>query len=105
LLRLQLKEGISRTAQGSTHGETYHVAGEERSNLEIAQLIAQTLGKKLDYELVDVHVDRPGHDLRYSLSDARIKKMGWKQPIPFEESLRRTIEWSVKPENQRWLEE
>ena len=105
LLNLQRKEGISRTAQGSTHGETYHIAGEERSNLEIAQFIAKTLGKKLEYELVDVHVDRPGHDLRYSLSDARIKSMGWKPPIGFEESLRRTIEWSVRTENQRWLEE
>ena len=66
---------------------------------------AKTLGKKLNYELVDVHIDRPGHDLRYSLSDAKIKAMGWKQPIPFEESLRRTIEWSVRPENQTWLEE
>jgi len=73
VLKLQQKEGIARTAAGSTHGETFHVAGEERSNLEIAQFIAKTLGKKLDYEVVDVHVDRPGHDLRYSLSDEKIK--------------------------------
>lgn len=105
LLKLQQKEGISRTAQGSTHGATFHVAGEERSNLEIAKFIAETLGKKLDYEVVDVHVDRPGHDLRYSLSDEKVKSLGWKAPRPFEESLRRCIEWSARPENAAWLEE
>jgi dTDP-D-glucose 4,6-dehydratase len=72
LLKLQQKEGISRTAAGTTHGATFHVAGEERGNLEIAKFIADALGKKLDCETVDVHVDRTGHDLRYSLSDEKI---------------------------------
>jgi dTDP-glucose 4,6-dehydratase len=104
LLKLQAKEGL-RSGCGSTHGETYHVAGEERSNLEIAQFVAKTLGKKLDYEVKDIHQDRPGHDLRYSLSDEKIKALGWRPPRPFEESLRCCIEWSVRPENLAWLEE
>ncbi|HEU4413653.1 MAG TPA: NAD-dependent epimerase/dehydratase family protein [Candidatus Angelobacter sp.] len=105
LLKLQAKEGTTRAAAGSTHGETFHIAGEERSNLEIAQFIAKTLNKKLNYETVDVYVDRPGHDLRYSLSDEKIKALGWKAPMAFEESLRRCVEWSVRPENASWLEE
>jgi len=105
LLKLQLKEAVPRAAEGSTHGATFHIAGEERSNLEIAKFIAETLGKKLDYEVVDVHVDRPGHDLRYSLSDEKIKTLGWKAPRPFEDSLRRCIEWTARPENAAWLEE
>ncbi len=103
LMRLKQKQGQACPGQAGC-GQTYHIAGEERTNLEIAQFIAKTLGKKLDYEIVDIHTDRPGHDLRYSLSDEKIKSLGWTPPVAFEESLRRCIEWSVRPENLRWLE-
>lgn len=84
-------------------GEKYNVVGEkEVDNLEMARLIASYLGKELDYEMVDFHSDRPGHDLRYSLSGEKMEKMGWKLPINFEDSLKKTIEWTFK--NQRWIE-
>lgn len=86
-------------------GETYHIAGEERDNLQIAQAIAEALDRPLYYKIVDFHSSRPGHDLRYSLSDAKLRGLGWKAPVPFAESLRRMVEWTVKPENLHWLEE
>jgi dTDP-glucose 4,6-dehydratase len=49
---------------------------EEINNLELAQLIADSQGKKLNYEMVDFHSSRPGHDLRYSLSGEKMKKLG-----------------------------
>src|SRR5260221_604836 len=42
LLRLQLKEGISRTAQGSTHGETFHVAGQEVAALNHLDVVIES---------------------------------------------------------------
>ena len=84
-------------------GEKYNVVGEkEVDNLEIAQFIADAVGKPLDYEMVDFHSTRPGHDLRYSLSGEKMKSMGWELPINFEDSLRETIEWTL--ENPEWLE-
>ena len=53
------------------------VGPEERNNLELAQLIADSQGKDLNYKLVDFHSSRPGHDLRYSLSGEKMKKLGW----------------------------
>lgn len=85
------------------HGETYHVAGEERDALQIAQVIADELRTELSYELVDYHRTRPGHDMRYSLDDAKLRALGWFPPVPFEESLRRTVQWSVHPDNMIWL--
>jgi dTDP-glucose 4,6-dehydratase len=82
-------------------GETYHIAGEERTNLEIAKLIAEFSGRELAFEIVDYHSQRPGHDLRYSLSDAKLRAMGWMQPVPFRESLERTVKWSA--DNAEWL--
>jgi len=66
-------------------------------------MIAETIGKPLNYEMVDFHSDRPGHDLRYSLSGEKMESMGWKLPVGFEESLRKTVEWTV--DNPEWLEE
>jgi dTDP-glucose 4,6-dehydratase len=85
-------------------GEKYNISGEkEVSNLEMAQYIAKFMNKELDYEMVDFHSDRPGHDLRYGLDGSKLFDMGFKLPLNFEESLRKTVEWTL--ENQKWLEE
>lgn len=83
-------------------GEVYHIVGEkEVNNLELAQFIAKVVGKPLKYELVDFHSSRPGHDLRYALQDNNLKALGWRQPKTFEESLTKTIQWTLQ--NKRWL--
>jgi len=84
-------------------GEKYNISGEkEVSNLEMAQYIAKFMDKELDYEMVDFHSDRPGHDLRYGLDGNKLFDMGFSLPLNFEESLRKTVEWTL--ENQKWLE-
>jgi dTDP-glucose 4,6-dehydratase len=84
-------------------GEKYNISGEkEVSNLEMAQLIASIMNKDLDFEMVDFHSDRPGHDLRYGLDGTKLFDMGFKLPFNFEESLKKTVEWTL--ENQKWLE-
>ena len=84
-------------------GEKYNVTGErEVDNLELAQLIAKYVGKPLKYEMVDFHSTRPGHDLRYGLSGDKMKKMGWKNPIGFEDSLEKMVLWTLR--NKNWLE-
>jgi dTDP-glucose 4,6-dehydratase len=85
-------------------GEKYNISGEkEVSNLEMAQYIAKFMNKELDYEMVDFHSDRPGHDLRYGLDGNKLFNMGFNLPLNFEESLEKTVKWTL--ENQKWLEE
>src|SRR3990167_761401 len=82
--------------------QDFHIIGEkEVDNLEMAQFIADTIGKPLKYEMVDFHSSRPGHDLRYALSGLKLKSLGYEFPKTFEDSLRQTIEWSLQ--NRRWL--
>ena len=84
-------------------GEKYNISGEkEVSNLEMAQFIANTLEKELKYEMVNFHSERPGHDLRYGLNGDKLINMGWKMPISFELSLKKTVLWTLN--NQKWLE-
>jgi dTDP-glucose 4,6-dehydratase len=80
----------------------FHIVGErEVDNLEIAQMIAKFVGKPLKYELVDFHSSRPGHDLRYALDGTKIAETGWKSPVPLEESLSRTVKWTL--DHTEWL--
>jgi dTDP-glucose 4,6-dehydratase len=81
----------------------YHIVGErEVDNLEMAKLIAAAVGKPLNFEIVDFHGSRPGHDLRYALDGSRIAADGWKAPIPLEESIERTVKWTL--DHPEWLE-
>ena len=83
-------------------GDKYNIVGEkEINNLEMVKFIAGVLGKELKYELVSWHESRPGHDLRYALDGTKMKELGWELPVNFEDSLTRTIEWSL--DNKRWL--
>jgi dTDP-glucose 4,6-dehydratase len=85
-------------------GESYNLTGEkEVSNLEMAEIIAAEMGKTLNYELVDFHSSRPGHDLRYGLDGSKMSEMGWKMPISFIDSIKKTIAWTIN--NKKWLEE
>jgi|SRR5271157_209343 len=84
--------------------EKYNIIGEQEvSNLELAQFIAGVVGKPLHYEMVDFHSSRPGHDLRYGLDGRLLRKMGWRIPMNFFESLTNTIKWTMRPENRHWL--
>lgn len=80
----------------------FHIVGErEVDNLEMARMVADAAGKELDYELVDFHSSRPGHDLRYALDGSKIAALGWKAPVPLGESLRRTVAWTL--DHPEWL--
>lgn len=82
--------------------DKFNIVGErEVNNLEMAQFIANILGRELKYELVDFHSSRPGHDLRYALNGHKMSRLGWKMPVDFENSLSKTIQWSVA--NPTWL--
>jgi dTDP-glucose 4,6-dehydratase len=83
-------------------GDKYNIVGEvECNNLQLAELIADCVGKKLIYEFVDFHSSRPGHDLRYALDGLKMAGLGWRPKVSFEESLRRVVEWTMK--HPEWL--
>jgi dTDP-glucose 4,6-dehydratase len=82
----------------------FNIVGEkELDNLELAQMIAKCVGKELKYEMVDFHSQRPGHDLRYALDGTKMAKLGWQPPHSIEESIKNIVDWSLKPQNIKWL--
>lgn len=87
-----------------------HVAGErEISNLMLAKMIHGIVAdlrpgtRPINCKLVDFHSSRPGHDLRYALDASMIRSMGWRQPVTLDASIRKTVEWYLRPGHDRWL--
>jgi dTDP-glucose 4,6-dehydratase len=92
----------------------YNIVGDvEINNLELAQMVFEIMTEgeynpfegptpyRLNYEMVDFHSSRPGHDLRYALDGQKLKDMGFTYPISFKKSLERTIVWSLR--HPKWL--
>lgn len=75
-------------------GETYLIGAEdERSNLEVIELILSLMG--LPSTAYDHVADRPGHDRRYALDPRKLRtEVGWSpQHEHFTSGLAQTIEW------------
>ena len=80
----------------------YNIASPDRiDNLTLAQMIAESVGGELQYEFLDFHSARPGHDLHYGLDSSKIAALGWKAPVPLRESLDRTVKWTL--DHPEWL--
>ena len=83
-------------------GQKYNIVGErEMDNHELASRIAGACGKPLLCRLTDFHSSRPGHDLRYALSGAKLAQMGWTPPCAIEASIERIVNWTLA--NPHWL--
>lgn len=82
--------------------DRYNISSPDRiDNLQLAQMVAGIVGTDLKYELIDFHSTRPGHDPHYGLDPFKMADIGWEMPIPFDESLKRTVEWTL--DNPSWL--
>jgi dTDP-glucose 4,6-dehydratase len=82
--------------------DRYNVASPDRiDNLALAQMISEDVGKELKYELVDFHSARPGHDPHYGLDSSKLFALGWEMPVPFRDSLRNTVKWTL--EHKEWM--
>jgi len=80
-------------------GEVYNIGGgNEKYNIDTALFILRVLDKNKN--LIENVKDREGHDRRYALDCTKLKSLGWKPQINFEEGLRDTIKWYEK--NQSW---
>lgn len=90
--------------KGPWKREKFNIVGErEVDNLTLAKMIAEVIGKPLNYDMVDFHSSRPGHDLRYSLDGTKLAELGWKPPVNFEESLQKTVLWTLS--HPEWLKD
>lgn len=94
--KIKFSEGLDRPHR-------FHVGGEvEIYNDEMVRMISNYMGVDGDWvEYEDVKDTRPGHDLRYALQRNVLEEWGWISPVPFKDSLKKTVEWTLK--NREWI--
>ncbi|MFI9005571.1 dTDP-glucose 4,6-dehydratase [Streptomyces sp. NPDC053541] len=94
--------GIELVLRGGRAGEVYHIGGgTEISNKELTALLLDACGA--GWDRVEHVEDRKGHDLRYSLSIAKIQEeLGYRPQVAFEQGLADTVRWYR--ENRAWWE-
>ena len=74
--------------------EVYNItAKQEFMNLEVAQIVCNTLGR--GHELLKHVEDRPGHDFRYSMTNDKLKDLGWEPKFKFRDGIQQTCQWYV----------
>jgi dTDP-glucose 4,6-dehydratase len=91
---------IERALTDGRPGEVYNVGGDERENLGMVRRILDLTGA--DESLVRHVTDRPGHDRRYSIDDAKLRGLGWQPQITLEDGLAETFVWYR--DNRAWWE-
>lgn len=97
-----VKDGIT--------GQKYNIGGEnEWQNIKLLDKLIELTAKEAGLNADDVrktivHVkDRPGHDARYAIDCAKIKKeLGWERKMTFEEGLTLTVKWYLS--HKEWIE-
>jgi dTDP-glucose 4,6-dehydratase len=90
---------IDRLIDHGTNGEVYNIGGgNEVTNVDLTHRILAALGKPTS--LIRPVADRPGHDRRYCLDTTKLRSLGWAPREPFEDGLRRTVDWYRR--NEWW---
>ena len=80
----------------------YNIVGkEETDNLSLAKMVADAQNKPLDYELVEYHSSRPGHDLRYALDGSLMKHLGWEPKVSIRDRIKQVSDWYLN--NPKWM--
>jgi len=81
---------------GGGEGQKYNIGGEcEVKNIDLVKMIIKIMGASED--LIQYVDDRPGHDLRYAIDNAKIKStVAFKPEYSLMDGLTKTIEWYEK---------
>ena len=123
-------KAIDMVVREAADGSIYNIGGHnERRNIDIVRTILATVREimenepekrtllknrpldadglptldGLNEEMITFVGDRLGHDLRYGIDPAKIKRdLGWYPETCFEDGIRKTVRWNL--ENREWVE-
>ena len=103
-------EAVRRVLEHGQSGETYNIGGRsEMKNLDVVHTLCDALDAARPRSdgssyrsLITFVKDRPGHDRRYAIDNAKIEReLNWTPRESFKTGLARTVKWYL--ENQEWV--
>jgi len=91
--------GIDLVIERGQTGEVYNIGGgNEVRNVDLTHMLLRFAERP--ESLIKSVQDRKGHDQRYSLDTSKLRALGWKPEVPFEDGLKDTVRWYR--ENEWW---
>ena len=91
--------GIDLVIERGQTGEVYNIGGgNEVRNVDLTHMLLRFAERP--ESLIKKVQDRKGHDQRYSLDTAKLRALGWKPQVPFDDGLKDTVRWYR--ENEWW---
>jgi len=88
-------------------GEKYNIGGySERTNLQVVERICSLMDEMIPKafphrDLIELVIDRPGHDYRYAIDASKIETgIGWRPQESFETGITKTVRWYL--DNEQW---
>lgn len=101
--------GLQKVLERGTVGSSYNIgAYNERTNLQVVEAICDIIDELMPLDsgprrgLIEFVQDRPGHDFRYAIDAAKIRReLGWIPEETFESGMRKTVEWYL--DNGDWV--
>jgi len=96
--------GVLTAMLKGENGGVYNVGDtNEHRNIDVVNLLLQELGLDESYVKKIPDPRQGAHDARYSMATDRIRALGWSPQMPFEQSLRETVQWFK--DNEPWWRE
>ncbi len=111
LFVLDHARAIDAVFHGGAVGETYNIGGDnEWKNLDLLYLLCEVMDRKLgrapgtSAALITFVTDRAGHDQRYAIDAAKVRReLGWRPSVTFEQGLEQTVDWYLA--HPAWLDD
>jgi len=74
--------------------EIFNISGNyEEKNIEVVKKIIKLVNGDTEIEKYLTDMIRPGQDLRYSIDDTKLKKLGWSANADFNKELEKVVEY------------
>lgn len=84
--------GIDAVVRHGVSGEVYNLGGRhELTNRELTTKLLELCGR--DESFIEWVPDRLGHDRRYSITNDKLRALGWEPTIDPDDGLTRTVAW------------
>lgn len=84
-------EAVITIIESGIQNEIFNIAGGyEQTNLDTVKKVISNYTGLFTFDVkdyIDTNCDRPGQDVRYALDDSKLRSLGWKPQMKFDEQL------------------
>jgi dTDP-glucose 4,6-dehydratase len=87
-------EAVMKIIEKNVKNDIFNISGNyEDTNLSVVKKILHLYNKIENYQDYVHNLQRPGQDVRYSISDTKLKNLGWKPMANFNTELAKIVEY------------